>query len=175
MSKLIRCATLLAAMAIASGAHASVMYDYSYTFASGDVMSGTFNGDASGNLVTNLTGITASFNGTPLAGSGALFNATLVVPMGRWVADGGVASFDGTQNDFLFVDSHYPIDSNYTNYFYSINDVGTLANTQGGRIDEVVVPGFWSLAVVPEPGTGALLLAGLGLMSLALRRKRAQL
>lgn len=174
MNKILRTAAAIAALAAASVAHAaSSTFDYSYTFASGDVVKGSFTGDASGNLVTNLSNITAIVDGTPLTGSGALFNASYDPSTFTWTADTGRASFDGTQNDFLFVDTHYPTDSNFTNYFYSITAVNTVTESREfAYADSSVATSRWTLtSAVPETDNTVLLLAGLGLMGLVARRK----
>lgn len=172
MNKFFRSVAMLAALAAASVAHASSTFNYSYTFGSHDVVSGSFTGDASGNLVTNLSNITAFIDGAPLNGSGSLFNALYT---GDWTADAGVASFDGTQNDFLFIDSHYPIDYNYSNFFYSINGVSTFVYAGGHYVGESLNVGNWKLtSAVPETGNVALMLAGLGLVGMSLRRKAAK-
>ena len=177
MNKILRTVAATVALAAASVAHAaSSTFDYSYTFASGDVVKGSFTGDASGNLVTNLSNITAIVDGTPLTGSGALFNASYNPATFTWTADAGRASFDGTQNDFLFIDSHYPTDTNFTNYFYSINGVGTLTDSRAFAYgDSSVATSRWTLtSAVPETDNAVLLLAGMGLMGLVMRRKAAR-
>ena len=172
MTKFLRSVAVLTALAAASVAHAASTFNYSYTFGSGDVVTGSFTGNASGNLVTNLSNITAFIDGTPLNGSGSLFNALYT---GGWTADAGVASFDGTQNDFLFIDSHYPIDYNYSNYFYSISSVNTFAVAGGHYDGEILNTGNWKLtSAVPETGNVALMLAGLGLVGMSLRRQAAK-
>jgi len=104
----------------ASAVQASQLYDYSYTFNTGDVISGSFTGTASGNLISNLSGITAKVNGSPLNGSGNLTNARFSDVTGTWTGGGAVVSFNGLQSDFLFIDSDFPASTNYTNYFYQI-------------------------------------------------------
>jgi hypothetical protein len=176
MKTTLRIAAVMAALAVASVAHAAPStFDYSYTFGSGDVVSGSFTGTASGNLVTNLSNITASFDGTPLRGNGSLFNASYDPSTGTWTADAGVASFDGTKNDFLFIDSHYPIDFQFTNYFYSISAVNTVIFTgPHNAADNSVIASSWKLtSAVPETDNAALMLAGLGLLGLSLRRRIA--
>lgn len=176
MNKFIRSAAMLAVLAIASAANASQSYDYSYTFASGDVVSGSFTGDASGNLVTNLSNITASLDGVALTGSGSLYTASYDLSTYTWTANAGVASFDGTQNNFLFIDVNYPLDYNFTNYYYSLSDYGQdFVSTSSGYAYNAASAGTWTLsAAVPEPANGALLFAGMGVMGLMLRRKNAQ-
>jgi hypothetical protein len=62
---------------------------------------------------------------------------------------------------------------------YSLNDLGTLSltftNTTGSLLTTYLDSGVtvYSASVVPEPGTYALLLAGLGAVSLIVRRKSA--
>jgi hypothetical protein len=42
-----------------------------------------------------------------------------------------------------------------------------------GNISDVFVPDNWSMSLVPEPGSWALLVAGFGIMGVAARRRRA--
>jgi hypothetical protein len=55
-------------------ANASAVYTYSFTFSSGDLVTGSFTGTAEGNLVTDLSNITAFMNGAPFGGDGTVYN-----------------------------------------------------------------------------------------------------
>ncbi|MDP3538824.1 MAG: PEP-CTERM sorting domain-containing protein [Azonexus sp.] len=164
---------------------------YSYTFFNGPVLSGSFEGTAQNNLVTNLSNITASSNGSPFVGSGNLYgwrhdptniHSTLVL-------GGAVASFDGTQNNFLFMNSDnvddvfccttgklLPYVGSYSvggSTWFDQRESGsyyTSTNLLNGQSLSL-----WSLRqviAVPEPETYAMFLAGLGLMGGIARRRK---
>lgn len=80
-------------------------YSFSYRFASGDLVTGSFTGTPSGNLVTGLTNISVFINGAPFRGNGHVFNLGWVYNQQLPGNPGSaVASFDGTANAFSFYD-----------------------------------------------------------------------
>ena len=181
MNRLGAIGLVAAAMLVAAPAMAAT-FDYSYTFDTGDVVSGSFDGDLSGELVTNLSNITANLNGTPFNGSPGLTSFIETCNFGCY-GPGGVASFDVFQNNFVFSDAP-DVSSPSTNFFYMIpwyNNPPEATQYFGptGWIDyynSSLIAQNWSLTEVdaggvPEPGTWALLIAGLGLAGFALRRR----
>lgn len=83
----------------------SRVYDFSYRFASGDIVTGSFTGTPSGNLITGLTNISVFINGIPFRGNGSVFNLGWVYNQQLPGNPGSaVASFDGTANAFTFYD-----------------------------------------------------------------------
>lgn len=172
-------------------AHATSSFNFSYTFASGDIVNGSFSGNANGNLVTNLSNITAFFDGIAFPGNGSLTSYSNV--SGNWVAGAGVASFDGRENSFMFDNG-----SCCHSAFISINDTGHPGETNHveawtNNFSKYAVdypyttpysPARWTLidvsdvsdvSPVPEPEAYAMLLAGLGLLGLTAKRRRQKL
>ena len=156
-------------------AQASTVYDFQYTFAStGDVVTGSFSGNASGDLITNLSNIAVSVDGVAFNGSGSLFGSSYVDALGNAQPGGAIVSFDGLQNNFIFADSNFPLDPNYTNVFSaeSLTDptVGLALTATTGTFDVPFVAANWSVTQVPEPAT--LSLMGLGLAAVGIARRR---
>ena len=169
-----------AAMAFSALAAQAATFNYSYNPAPQFSVSGSFDGIASGDLVTNLTNIriNALFLGVEVGGEG---NAVLPYhydnQVADWVSGGAVVSFSGSQNNFAFIPSATPsyfkpygnsnqysmassIDGRTIYYFYSF----TQQASSSWRLTEVTA--------VPEPESYALMLAGLGLMAGVARRRK---
>jgi hypothetical protein len=161
----------------------AAMFEYSFDFGNSNIVSGTFEGTANGNLVTDLLNITASYNGVSFNGSGSLSNLyydpsdSSAIASG-WTPNKGHVSFDGTDNNFLFIDSNYPL-TNYSNFIYSISSVHSTHSSQGddyfGDFSQQ-----WYLAeinqqttAVPEPETLAMMLLGLPMMAWTARRRKS--
>lgn len=124
MKIIIRLIAFAFILAASTAVHASQVYDYTYTFNASysygpGIVSGSFTGDANGNLITNLSNISASYNGTPLTGSGNLYGSGL--GSNGWVSGGAVASFDGRENNFYFSDADLPNNYNAFNAFSSVS------------------------------------------------------
>lgn len=172
-------AALLAANVVPGRAET---FDFSYMFNTGDIISGSFSGTLSGDLVTNLTDINASLDGTPLNGPLLAFFYTDAGGQCAtcWSSSGAVASFNPLLNNFLFADGAF------TNYFYIApwpNGVGNPVATQyygpSGYIDYYngqYIPANWSLTAVPElPIWAAMLMGfvGLGVLRRGAARRSA--
>ena len=170
----------LAALFATSPASASQTFDYSYTFDTGQVVSGSFTGTAAGDLISDLSNISASIDGVALPQSGNLFSESWVGFNSGHGAPGAVVSFDGLQSNFIFGDN--ALDS----YFYVVpwyngnQTIGTQAlSLSTGYIDYYngnYNASNWNVvaAPVPEPTEGALLLSGIGLLGfIATRRKKS--
>lgn len=176
-------ALVVAVFSAFAGSAQADTFHYSYVFDSGNTITGSFDGTASGDLVTGLSNITAVLDG--VAFIGPLFGSSMVSNSG-WQSGGAVASFTGNQNNFLFVDADYPTNTSITNYFfiadyYSNQSLVTTAHSWTTGAQGYDSNGWsaarWTLtnvSAVPEPETYAMLLAGLGVMGTVARRRKAK-
>lgn len=151
---------------------------FNYTFnPSADLnVFGSFEGTASGDLVTNLSNITlsANFRGEALNAGALTLAYSYNSSSASWVSGGSVASFSGAQNNFAFLASTndmptsppygfeilFGTDSHKVYFFSSYNQYAH----RGWQLTEVTA--------VPEPESYALMLAGLGLMAGVARRRK---
>ncbi|WP_347986687.1 hypothetical protein [Methylomonas sp. AM2-LC] len=104
-------------------AQADTLYDFSYKFNSGDIVTGSFKGTPNGNLITNLTDISVSLDGnTLISGAQAGFAWSYNGSSFGLFFTGAVASFNDLQNNFYFVNTSNttpPISTVGGGYFYS--------------------------------------------------------
>lgn len=161
-------------------------YQFSYTFADGDAVTGSFDGIANGNLIDSLTGISMAVNGTAVGGP--IFGQA-----GGFDPAPATASFDGTQNNLFFrnaAGSYFSaIDggSDYgpagTNLFFLFvaGSANSCDSASGGAAPGFTCPGLigpaprWSVSAIPEPGVATLLVLGLGMVGwIAATRRQAR-
>lgn len=190
----VRSICILASSLLLSTPAVSASYLFSYDYGDGNVITGSFEGTANGDLVTIDSDVLMSFNGIaftgPLsargniavAGDGTQCGSEVCFP----VTEAGIMSADPAKNDFLI--ANYGANGSWfgTNYFYifpwanSPLGLGLQANFNGLLYDSyngLYKPDNWALtaanAPVPEPEIWALMIGGLGLVGAAMRRRAA--
>ena len=161
-----------AALSLVGTAHAAT-FDFSYTFSgSNDTVTGSVQGTLSGGFVDNLHDLTLAYDGH--AFSSATVGQTWDPALVDFSAAPVRLAVDGSQNNFLFSDG--------TLSFAFINDIDNFGGTSVSASDLSLAVnnadadtsvGNWSLtaAPIPEPGSVALMLAGLGLLGVVARRR----
>jgi hypothetical protein len=172
-----------ALLAMSSGLAQATIYDFKYTFDTGAVITGSFQGIQSGQNVTDLTNITASLNGVALSGPLNAYSYTAVGGQcdNCYALGGATVSFVALNNNFVFANTNQVPISGYSNYFYIIpwpNGDGNPVATQffnGTYIDNYngqFIAKNWILTAVPEPSTWAMMIFGFfGLGWMAYRRQ----
>ncbi|MDC0395265.1 PEP-CTERM sorting domain-containing protein [Alphaproteobacteria bacterium] len=189
-------ALLVAGILVNSNALADELFNYSYNFGDGYGVFGSFSGHRQANFIADISAITINF-GCTAPGNGCSWgnsvpNTLPVVGM-AWNYDthfwdkslAPVVSFDGTQNNFLFINQpSYPpsFDSATLTYFqmYTMDPgypflnpsvTGVDPTTHAGDSSLSINPAGWSVTPVPEPEIYSMLLSGLGLLGFAGRRR----
>ena len=165
----------LAAAVALTAAVAAQADDFTFSYTSWPyLVTGSFSGTPTGDLITNLSDISVKIDGSPLAG-GATAAPSRTYFGWNGIGLGGVVSISGVANNFIF---SVPHDGTWTNTddFYSIPNFGnrtglSLSGTTLFESFAPFTPGQWTVTAVPEPETYAMLLAGLGLIGVVSRRR----
>lgn len=160
-------------------AQAATTYNYSYRFDSGERVSGKFDGDGDGNIIRNLSNITINID-KPSGdfSSSPPLSSYLALGSGKWdISQGGVASLDGRESAFAFIDPSNPDNYMYlysASKYYEANAI-RLQHGVGGS-DYFFLDTYrilnWSISPVPEPFSVATLLSGILLISGVSRWRR---
>ena len=175
---------------LASLPASAALYNFSYTFTGGMSVTGSLTGNLVGDYVQNIGDVQVFFNGVQNTGTQYAVNYN---PSFGWDnTANATVSTNASLNNFLFINSNYPSDLSYTNYFYMRNngfysDAYAWNSATGSGGFDYVYPsnpnystgiGHWSLteatpvSAVPEPETYAMLLVGLGLIGFSARRRK---
>jgi hypothetical protein len=179
------------ALALAGEAHADHAYTLDWIIG-GDEIFATFNGTANGNVITNLSNISVFFDGIAFSGNGNLYANSINDNATGWSSTGAQISFDGQENNFVFSNTDFSNNLNFTNYFYDFsklfpgtnevvighNDVnGDLVGN--GSSDLIILSDSdnsgYSITAVPEPGQWAMMLLGLPLIGWAVLNRKDSL
>jgi hypothetical protein len=190
VNKSIKVLAIMACMA-GGAAHASQVFDFSYTFTDGQSLFGTLTGtEVAGSggafTVSNISNISLTFDGNQFSGtlSAGTYNSAAPAAPWNFAANAAVVSTNASANNFIIADSTDPAGNNVTNYFYFVNGAtpsgsGTsevlAANFNTGDADlDNPAAGEWSLTAVPVPLPAGLPLLGsaLGIFGLGAFRRR---
>ena len=180
-SSLLRFLFLLILSPLVPGSAQPANFNFSYTFNSGTIISGTLDGTQTGSLIENVTNMTFSINGTFVSGFTAVSHFD--VSARAWVQGSPVLSTDVFQNNFLLdgdTGTFYIIGKDHN----LIDDSGTLINNAfssqsaqqvvTGSWNEVLETGNWSIApasAIPEPSTYAAIFGLIALGLVTYRRR----
>jgi hypothetical protein len=163
-------------------------YAFSYTFSSGDVITGSFTGDlnTTTTLFSNVANVYAALDGVPFVNDAVIGSLDIVA----W--NSSTQSWDDTLtpqistnaglNNFSIADNDPAKNVNTTNYFQFINDANNgqevLADNNNGSpvfaLDtnsNGAVNSAWTVTAVPEPGLLSMLVSGLGFLATKAHRR----
>lgn len=168
-------------LGVIGNAHAT-LYTYSLRDAQNNLISGAFEGTASGNLITDISNISLKLNGEDVSGGHVFTALTYNEDTHHWEY-GSVLSFNGAKNNFLFINSDYIAgDYSYDAFLNSISIESVSENYFLHRPSSVYssmlgAPAAYNWTVsavneVPEPASFGLISLGLAGLGAIYRRKK---
>jgi hypothetical protein len=194
MKKILTAAAILATLT--TGVARADTFDFSYTFSNGDqltpsyasadTVTGSFSGtlDTSSNLISNIADIQVSFDGVafsgPLIATGwnttTSFYDDTIAPIVSPIA---------SLNNFAFADVDLAVNQQWNNGLVFVNDPnaggqtilaynGNIQDSSGSQLavaDSPLNASWTVVAAVPLPSSLPMMLAGLGLLATAARRR----
>lgn len=168
-------------------------FNFSYTFGSGDIVTGSLFGTQNSLYVENISNVSVSLNGTLFSGSPNLNQYGWVPDCCLATSIPPLVSFNGNLNNFGFFTGSPYVDGGAPSWFAMLAVNGPYQSVavylDGHYSSDVSLNGFqvispeiqgafdashWVLTPVPEPETYALMLAGLGVLGFAARRRKQQ-
>lgn len=171
---------VLAALLAAVGSAQATVYNFSMTDGNNKAITGSFEGTAQGNLITDLSNISVALDGKAI-GDGRALTAARYVENAYYWAPGAVASFDGNQNNFLFINSEYLAgDYSFNAYTYSLAWLGGSSvysmplNYSSWTSGSPANYGWTVTAVNDVPEPASLALFGLAIAGMGAMRRRAK-
>jgi hypothetical protein len=183
MKNIIRFALIAITLIIGTFANATT-FEFSYTFKDGLVVSGTFDGTANGNVVTGISNASLYLNGTNIGKNLSVYS--FQDGSDFWYNITAVATFNGDGTNIIIADGYrFASAENYftiraygtpssPTYYANLYSPEHYYNWSKSEMAGSTIREGWHLAAVgavPEPETYAMLLAGLGLVTFACRKR----